>query len=520
MNIADHCIFRHAANPSFRDKAALIFLRGDNGGDEIYSYGELAGIVGRFASSLARLDLRKGDRLLIRLDNSVGYALAFFGALRAGLVPIPSSPQFTPEEVAFQLRDSGAKALVVAPHLAAGVADSAEALGPVTTVITSGRVVLKTPAGVVSVLLDDLLDAGPELPPPAIDDEDPAYLIYTSGTTARSKGVLHAHRSARGRDIVIREWEGVTPDDRVCHAGVLNWTYTLGVGLMDPWSVGATAVLYGGPRRPQVWAPLIERMRVTIFAGATSVFRQILKYTMVEEFDLSSLRHGLTAAEPLLPEVYGEWKRRVGCELYEALGMTEISTYISFKPGDTVKPGACGRPQAGRRIRLAARDSLDDAPRGETGRIVVHRSDPGLMLGYWRRPDEEALVFDGDWFVTGDLGLEDEDGVWWYRGRLDDQLSSFGYRVSPVEVEEVVRAHPDVHDVAVTVVSRGAGKDIITGLVILEPGRALNVEALHRHCHEHLAHYKCPKEYVAVAAIPRSESGKVLRRKLADLAGG
>jgi acyl-coenzyme A synthetase/AMP-(fatty) acid ligase len=279
--------------------------------------------------------------------------------------------------------------------------------------------------------------------------------------------------------------------------------------------VGATAILYAGPRRPQVWLPLLERTEATVFAAVPTVFRQILKYVDVEDYRLPGLRHVLTAGEALMPETYREWKRRMGVEMYEALGMSEISTYISFKPGMTVKPGACGVPQAGRDVRLLALDSTEPVARGETGRIAVSRSDPGLMLDYWNRPEEREAVFEGEWFIGGDTAREDDDGVWWFDGRNDDVMSSFGYRVSPQEVESALSTHPDVAECAVAMMPTGeSGVELITAFIKLKDGITLDEESLETHCREHLAEYKCPKAYRLIHEIPRTANGKIARREL------
>ena len=182
--------------------------------------------------------------------------------------------------------------------------------------------------------------------------DEPAFLIYTSGTVGRPKGVLHGHRTAWGRRPMYQGWYGITERDVILHAGAFNWTYTLGVGLIDPWANGATAVLYNGPSDPAVWPELIARFSVTIFATVPSLYRRILKYGAFHREGLTTLRHGLTAGEALPPAVLEAWRAATGTELYEALGMSEISTYISTGPGMTIKPGSLGKSQPGRRVTI------------------------------------------------------------------------------------------------------------------------------------------------------------------------
>ncbi|MFS8640447.1 MAG: AMP-binding protein, partial [Symbiobacteriaceae bacterium] len=263
---------------------------------------------------------------MIRLDNTSTYALLFFGAIAGGYVPLPTSSQLTPGEAAFLLQDSGAAAVALADRLPiidipAGV-----------RVLESGRVQQMTTYPARATYTDTAAD-------------DPAYLIYTSGTTARPKGVLHGHRAAWGRRPMYQGWYGIRPSDRVMHAGAFNWTYTLGTGLTDPWANGATAIIYTGPKDPTVWPRLIRTAEATIFAAVPTLFRQILRYAEVGRGRLGPLRHGLIAGETPPPGLFDEWQGRTGLELYEALGMSELSTYISSAPSVPRKPGAVGKPQ-------------------------------------------------------------------------------------------------------------------------------------------------------------------------------
>jgi acyl-coenzyme A synthetase/AMP-(fatty) acid ligase len=356
----------------------------------------------------------------------------------------------------------------------------------------------------------------------ATDAEDPAHLVYTSGTSGRPKGVLHAQRVALGRAPMHDHWIGLTSDDVLLHAGALNWTYTLGVGLLDPWSRGAGTVLYNGPRDPGVWPALIARHRATIFAAVPGIYRQILKYADLARHDLSSLRHGLAAGEPLPAALLGQWREATGLDIYEAFGMSEISTYISSGPGTPVRPGSPGRPQPGRRVAvLPVEGGHEPLPSGETGLLAVHRSDPGLMLGYWNRPEEEEAALRGEWFLGGDLAAIDADGYVRYAGRNDDVMNAGGYRVSPMEVEAALADHPAVAEVAVAEVPvREDGVTAVAAFVVPRQGAAPDADAILAHAAERLAAYKRPRLVVLVPELPRSANGKVIRRALRDRSFG
>jgi len=253
-----------------------------------------------------------------------------------------------------------------------------------------------------------------------------------------------------------------------------------------------------------------------MFAAVPTLYRQILKYCDLGAHDLSHLRHGLTAGEALSPALLEQWRAATGLNLYEALGMSECSTYVSIGPGMEIRAGSPGKPQPGRCVvALPVDGGTDPLPPGETGLLAVHRSDPGLMLGYWRRDDEEAEVFRGDWFIGGDLARFDEDGYMWYEGRADDVMNAMGYRVSPQEVEAALGRHPDVQEVAVTEKRVRADVSVIAAFIVPREGVTPDADALAKWAATQLAAYKCPREIIFVESLPRTANGKVIRRALA-----
>ncbi len=312
---------------------------------------------------------------------------------------------------------------------------------------------------------------------------------------------------------------GLGPADVVLHAGAFNWTYTLGVGLTDPWANGATAVLYNGPREVAVWPRLLQRFKATLFATVPGLYRQLLKYCDLGGCDLSSLRHGLTAGEALSPALLSAWREAVGKELYEALGMSECSTYVSSSPETPVQAGSPGKPQPGRCVAvLPVEGGEEPLPAGAIGLLAVHRSDPGLMLGYWNRPEEEELVYRGDWFTGGDLASFDAAGYMTYHGRNDDMMNAMGYRVSPLEVEQCLSHHPAVAEVAVTELAVREDVKVIAAFVVPRDADEADAEPLLSYAHRHLAAYKCPREIIFTSSLPRTANGKVMRRRLAAMA--
>ena len=302
-----------------------------------------------------------------------------------------------------------------------------------------------SPDGGVRVIGDAELARFAAFPPrdyAETDAEDPAYLIYTSGTASKPKGVLHAQRVALGRAPMLDPWEGLTRNRHRAARGRDELDLYARRRPDGPVLRGAlTAVLYNGPADARVWPRLIARFGATIFAAVPGVYRQMLRHEAFAREDLSGLRHGLTAGEALPPALAADFTEKTGKPLYEALGMSEISTYISTGPGVPYRAGSPGKPQPGRRVVILPIEGGETPlPAGESGLIAVHRSDPGLMLGYWRNPEAEAEVFRGEWFVGGDVAHLDADGYVWMHGRADDLMNAGGYRVSPAEVEAALCA--------------------------------------------------------------------------------
>ena len=506
FNMAQYCIGRAAA--AAPQKTALLVYNSPAALEPVeeWRFIDLEKAVLQLAAGLSELGLKPGDRVAIHLGNHSRSALLFFAAIAGGFIALPLSDQLTEPELRALLDDSGAAVIATSQPL------TKDAVGAGVRVLLSNDV-------------DDMFwdrTSGTYCGTPsayaATRADDPAFLIYTSGTTAKPKGVLHAHRSAWGRRPMYQGWYGIRPDDRVLHAGSFNWTYTLGAGLSDPWANGATAIVYTGAKSPQMWPQLIAATGATIFAAVPGIYRQILKYAAPSARDFGQLRHGLMAGETPPPDLIAAWTTATGRPLYEALGMSEISTYISTGPETPAKAGAVGKPQPSRRIAILPVEGGDDPlPAGREGLIAVHRSDPGLMLGYWNRPAEDAEVVRGQWFTGGDLGVMDDDGYISHLGRANELLNAGGYRVSPLEIEAVLASMPGVAEAACAEVEVAQNVRVIGAFIVPVPGVTLDAAAVKAFTAERLAAYKCPRDIAFVAQLPRTASGKIKRSALASL---
>lgn len=484
FNMAAH-VLRHAEDVP--DKIALAVL--GLSGAERWSYARLARTVFGLAAALRARGLSSGDRVLMRLGNTVEFPITYLAAIAADLVPVPTSAQLTGPEITKMAAD----------------------LHPALIVAGDG-VALPDPLPCPVLMEPELHDLAEHAPMAPIlgDPNRPAYIIYTSGTSGSPRGVVHAHRAVWARQMMIDGWYGLRASDRLLHAGAFNWTYTLGTGLMDPWAIGATALIPAAGITPAQLGLLLKRHDATIFAAAPGVYRQMLRHPMPP---LSKLRHGLSAGEKMPETLRTHWTDTTGTAVHEAFGMSECSTFLSGNPDHPAPAQSLGYAQPGRRIALLDEDG-QPVPRATPGVIAVDAADPGLMLEYLNAPEDTRARFsaDGQWFLTGDQAQMAADGAIAYLGRADDMMNAGGFRVSPIEVETALTAHPDIDEVAATEVTVKADTTVIAAFYSSQA--PIPEEALTTFAQTRLARYKCPRLFVHMGPLPRSNNGKLLRRVL------
>ncbi|UWR56372.1 class I adenylate-forming enzyme family protein [Phaeobacter inhibens] len=509
FNLADHVLYqRAAARPAAADAVALCVLAPQSPSSaatsdlpqepspQIYTYGALRAAVRGLGAGLLAEGLSPGDRVLLRLGNTPIFPIAYLAAIAVGLVPVPTSAQLTEPEVARIMDDLSPAAILRDPGIASA---------PHPCEIDR-----------------DSLEAMQRAAPPENqfhmqlgDPDRPAYIVYTSGTGGNPRAVVHAHRAIWARQMMIRHWYDLRPTDRLLHAGAFNWTFTLGTGLMDPWSLGATALIPEDGTSITALPELLRQHDASLFAAAPGVYRKLLQKDRT--LQLPALRHGLCAGEKLSSQVAQDWRAATGTALYEAFGMSECSTFISADPARHRDPEQAGDtlgwPQPGRRIAILDPTGRP-SPRNSPGVIAIDRRDPGLMLGYHNAPDATQDRYQGEWFLTGDLGEMTDTGQIRYLGRNDDMMNAGGYRVSPLEVEAALTSHPDLEQVAVASVEVKPDTHII--VAFYTSAKDVTAEALSAFAKDRLARYKQPRAYLRLDALPCGANGKLLRRALPD----
>lgn len=475
FNMAAHVLAPAAQVP---DKTALAVLGTDH--TEDWSYAWLERAVRGTATGLLASGLDPADRVLLRLGNTPAFPVAYLGCIAAGLIPVPTSAQLT------------------APEITA----LADDLAPAAVVAEDGIALPRHPA---PVLRD--IEGFYTLPPAPYAMGDPdraAYIIYTSGTSGRARGVVHAHRAILARRMMRADWTGLRASDRLLHAGAFNWTYTLGTGLLDPWTQGATALIPAQGTPARALPQLLARHRATIFATAPGIYRQMLAHGLPA---LPHLRHALSAGEKLPQAIRDKWGKATGTDIHEAYGMSECSTFISGSPNRPAPLQTLGYVQNGRTIAL-----LDNATPADHGQIAVHRSDPGLMLGYWGASGDTAAKMQGDWFLTGDIGTRTLSGAIRYDGRADDMMNAGGFRVSPIEIEAALATHPRITEAAAVELPVKADTTVIAAFYVSPV--VIDDDQLAAFCAARLARYKTPRLFIRCDALPRGANNKLLRRRL------
>ena len=473
MNLTAHVLFQNNAS----DANVALEVIGSDANDQ-WSYGRLRRAVMVTAAGLQARGLKQGARVLMRLGNSPDFVVVYLGAIAAGFVPVPTSAALGVDEIT-KIATSLDPDLIVA-H--AGIAQPKGAYETVSP--------------------NELLAASPLSAPVMAASDDLAYIVYTSGTASAPMGVKHAHRAILARSMMFGGWYGLQTSDRVLHAGAFNWTFTLGTGLLDPWTKGATALVLTNGTEMGHLPELAGRHKATILAGAPGVFRRMLKSPLPE---LPHLRHSLSAGEKLPETLREKWQDMTGTILHEAFGQSECSTFISGAPDRPAPPGTVGFAQPGRRIAILG----DDKPveRGQPGEIAIDAADPGLTLGYLNRPIEAR----NGWCPTGDIGVMRKDGSIEYHGRADDILTAGGFRVSPLEVEAAMQQLSGIEDAIA--IDRAITPES-TVIALHYTGERKDEATLKAHAETHLARHKQPRLFVHEQRLPKNANGKLLRKAL------
>ena len=503
FNVAVPFIDRHLVE----GRGARVAIRDAEG--EV-TYAALAVNVNRAGNALAALGLGRGDRVLMVVKDCPPFFYAFWGAIKAGFVPVPLNTLLRAPDYRFVIENARAACLLYSPEFA-GECEAALAGA-------AHRPAHALPAeGAGESFAARLAAASEALEPAPASAEDAAFWLYTSGSTGTPKGGVHRHR-----DMVVTsqyfgvDTLGVRADDIHFSAAKLFFAYGLGNAMTFPLWTGGTAVLLAGRPTPETTFATIEAFRPTIYYGVPTLYAAQLRALEGGAPDLSSLRLCVSAGEPLPAPVLERWRAATGLDIVDGIGTTEIlHIFISNRPGAVV-PGTSGTVVPGYEVRLVDDEGRDVAP-GETGNLLIRGQ--SLIAEYWGEPARTAAAFEGEWLRTGDTYYVDEAGCYVCCGRADDMLKVGGIWVSPVEIEARLAAHPAVLEAAVVGRADDDGLVKPEAWVVLaeghEAGERLSA-ALVAHCKEGLAPYKYPRWLRYVEDLPKTATGKIQRYRLRE----
>jgi len=480
------------------------------------SYAELCAEASRWGHGFVSLGLQRGDRILMFLDDTPAYPAAFFGAVRAGFVPLLINTLTPPELLQFYLADSGATVAVADAEFCARfdrVACKDTALR--TLVVVNGTAGEQSVPNMI-VAARWLKGFSADLAEADTDRNEMAFWMYSSGSTGRPKGIVHLqHDMAYSDQAFAQNVLKLKPDDICFSVPKMFFAYGFGNSITFPFSAGAATLLLPGQPKPAAIFEAIERFRPSVFFGLPTLYTSLTKAEGAGETDFSSLRMALSAAEVLSADVFNGWKRLTGLEIVEGLGSTEVlHIYLSNRPGHK-KLGAAGLRVPGYEIALRDKDGREVGD-DEEGILWV-RGDSNTPL-YWNRPDKTAeTIRDGGWIYTGDRFVRDADGFHFFRGRADDLIKISGQWVYPLEVELCLAEHPQVRECAVFAAELPDRRMTLKAVVVMNDDafdQSGTTRMLQDFVKAKLLPYKYPREITFIEELPKTGTGKIDRQAL------
>jgi len=512
VNMAYEAIDRHVESGR-GEKIALLYS--DASRDESYTFADLSRQSNKFANVLRKLGVGKGDRVFIFMPRTPELYFSLLGVLKVGAIAGPLFEAFMETAVKDRLLDSGAVAIVTTPALLHRIPK--DELPELKHIIVVGG----APEGEGFVDFDaEMAQASDKAEIEWLDREDGLILHYTSGSTGKPKGVFHVQNAMIQHYVTGKFVLDLKEDDIYWCTADPGWVTGTSYGIFAPWLHGVTNVVRGGRFSPQDWYATIEKYRVTVWYSAPTAFRMLMGAgdEVVKKYDLSSLRHVMSVGEPLNPEVV-RWGLKVyGQRIHDTWWMTETGAQLICNyPCMDIKPGSMGRPLPGIKAGIID-DQGNELPPYRMGNLAVRTPWPSMMRKIWNNPAkyEEYFRIPG-WYISGDSAYMDEDGYFWFQGRIDDVINTSGERVGPFEVESKLVEHPAVAEAGVIGKPDPVRGEIIKAFIALRegytPSEGLKQDIM-KFVKEGLSAHAAPREIEFKDKLPKTRSGKIMRRVL------
>lgn len=512
INAAYEAIDKHAE--TFRKNKIALYYR-DADRDEKYTFKELKELSNKAANVLKnKADVVKGDRLFVFMPRTPELYSVILGAIKLGAIVGPLFEAFMEGAVRDRLEDSDAKVIVTTPELLERI--PVNELPALKHVVVVGETVDESHID----LLSEMKTASKDLEIEWVEKTDGLLLHYTSGSTGKPKGVLHVHQ-AMVQHYQTAQWVLDLQEDDVywCTADP-GWVTGTVYGIFGPWLSGATNVIVGGRFKPEAWYQTIEDYGVTVWYSAPTAFRMLMGAgdELVKQFNTNSLRHVLSVGEPLNPEVVRWGVKVFNNRIHDTWWMTETGAQLICNyPSMEIKPGSMGKPIPGVKAAIVD-DQGNELPPYRMGNLAIKKGWPSMMHTIWNNQEKyESYFMPGDWYVSGDSAYMDEDGYFWFQGRIDDVIMTSGERVGPFEVESKLVEHPAIAEAGVIGKPDPVRGEIIKAFVALregyEPSDELK-EEIRTFVKKGLAAHAAPREIDFRDKLPKTRSGKIMRRVL------
>lgn len=523
INAAYNAVDRNATN--WRKNKVALYWEGEEDRELKLTFLELSLLSNRFANVLKKLGIERGDRVFFFLPRMPEFYFGFLGTLKLGAIAGTLFAAFGPNALLDRLGNSQAKVLVTNKELLPRVNEVRSQLPHLEHIILVDgekrwdfmeEKLIKSKEG---DLYDLMLETDADFKIRQMDKNDPAFMLYTSGTTGKPKGVIHRHGAILQEHLTAKWVLDIREDDVYWCTADPGWVTGIAYGILGSWSNGASSLVFEGRFSPEKWYQLIEEYKVSIWYTAPTAIRMLAAKgkNALKKYNLSSLRHLASVGEPLNPEAIWWGLKAFGLPFHDNWWQTETGgILIANYPSMDIKPGSMGKPFPGIKAAIVD-DKGNELKASLEGNLAIKSPWPSMMKTIWRRPKKYQSYFIKDWYISGDRAWKDKDGYFWFVGRADDVIKTAGERVGPFEVESALVEHPDIIEAGVIGKPDPMRGEIIKAFVSLKPGVQESEELkkqIQVFVKKHLAGHAYPREIEFVDKLPKTRSGKIMRRVL------
>jgi acyl-coenzyme A synthetase/AMP-(fatty) acid ligase len=495
-----------------QDRAAMVWL-GTSGEERRLDFAQFSVLSNRFANAARALGVGRGDRVMVLLGKVPEWHAILTGLLKLGAIAIPCAPQLRAGDLKFRAEHSGSVAMISGPE---GIEEVEKMRGEVPVLehfISVGEERAEWES--YEMLMEG---ASEDFTAEDTTADEGAFILYTSGTTKHPKGALHTHGYTHAKWMEARYWLDLREGDRLWCTSGTGWAKSIWNVFLGPWSQGTEIFFHEGGFDPAERLELMELYDISVLCQAPTEYRLLAKTPELERANLASIRHAVSAGEPLNPPVIERWKELHALTIYDGYGQTENTLLVGNYPGLDLRPGSMGKPSPGCDVKVVDPEGNECQP-DEPGDIALFGRIPALFEEYWEQPDATEAVFRAGHYLTGDRAYRDADGYLWFVGRSDDVILSAGYRIGPFEVESILIEHPAVVESAVVPLPDEDRGSVVKAFIVVgedyQPSEDLAKEIQH-YCKENTAPYKYPRSIEFIDDLPKTTSGKIRRVELRE----